>query len=1043
MFKTIRTGVNKLKRALVILFALFALAMQPNVAIAQTASNALDFIYIDEPTLFLGDSQHIAFALSDEDQTITEAVLTYSINGKTKTTHASSLAGNAALFEFEVAESGTYQLDKLTCKSNNNTQSIDLVNGFNNTCTFSVSEKTDEASTLRSTPEVTDAGSSFYFIDETGASSSSQALESTLDQLAIGSPKIGSRSLTTDGQLVIALDPGHGGSDPGACANGLQEKDLNLKIALYCKAALEQYPGIKVVMIRDTDTTVKGLDNRVNYAVSNGADVLISFHINSASAGASGAEVWYPNDSSWKYDEAHVQGGQLAQNILDKLTDLGLTDRGIKTRDWADSHYADGSVADYYGILRYARQQGIPGIIVEHAFITNSGDASKLAQDSWLKAMGEADAAGIAETYGLRTNGSWTQLADGSWQYSIDGVVQTGWYMVYGIWYWSDSNGIMATGWRTINGNTYYLDPTTPKAGAMRRGWAQIDGKWYYFSPASGAMVTGWKLIDGTWYYFDGSGAMLTGWQLVGGAWYYMDASGAVRTGWILDGPTWYYLDPSGQMTTGWQLVGGSWYYMDGSGAMRTGTAWDGSAWSSFDASGRWLGYLSGWQLIDGTWYWLDAGVPAKGWRLLGGSWYLLDSGSGAMLTGWQFVNGAWYYMDASGAMRTGWILDGPTWYYTNASGAMLTGWQFIAGNWCYMDASGAMRTGWILDGPTWYYTNASGAMLTGWQFIAGNWYYMDASGAMRTGWQLVGGSWYYMDGSGAMRTGTAWDGSAWSSFDASGRWLGYLSGWQLIDGTWYWLDAGVPAKGWRLLGGSWYLLDSGSGAMLTGWQQVGSSWHYMNNSGAMLTGWQLIDGSYHYFDGSGAWNPSSSQPLQPIMSAVNSPSDSMVQSMAAVYNSTGHVYPSTDLASGGASSIEEFCTILVQEAADEGINPYLLFCQVMKETAWLQFGGQVSIGQFNFGGLGAVDGGGQGASFPDVRTGLRAQVQHLKAYAVSGLTESGLTHPCVDPRFKYVSKGSAQYIQWLGIQENPNHTGWASAPQYGISIVQMMEQYF
>ena len=132
MFKTIRTGVNKLKRALGILFALFALAMQPNVAIAQTASNALDFIYIDEPTLFLGDSQHIAFALSDEDQTITEAVLTYSINGKTKTTHASSLAGNAALFEFEVAESGTYQLDKLTCKSNNNTQSIDLVNPRSN-----------------------------------------------------------------------------------------------------------------------------------------------------------------------------------------------------------------------------------------------------------------------------------------------------------------------------------------------------------------------------------------------------------------------------------------------------------------------------------------------------------------------------------------------------------------------------------------------------------------------------------------------------------------------------------------------------------------------------------------------------------------------------------------------------------------------------------------------------------------------------------------------------------------------------------------------
>lgn len=99
--------------------------------------------------------------------------------------------------------------------------------------------------------------------------------------------------------MVIALDPGHGGSDPGAVNGVLIEKDLNLKIATYCKEALEQYNNIEVYMTRSTDEYV-GLTERVTRAVNAGADVFISFHINST-VGATGFEVWIQNDSSWRY----------------------------------------------------------------------------------------------------------------------------------------------------------------------------------------------------------------------------------------------------------------------------------------------------------------------------------------------------------------------------------------------------------------------------------------------------------------------------------------------------------------------------------------------------------------------------------------------------------------------------------------------------------------------------------------------------------------------------------------------------------------------
>ena len=101
-----------------------------------------------------------------------------------------------------------------------------------------------------------------------------------------------------------------------------------------------------------------------------------------------------------------------------------------------------------------------------------------------------------------------------------------------------------------------------------------------------------------------------------------------------------------------------------------------------------------------------------------------------------------------------------------------------------------------------------------------------------------------------------------------------------------------------------------------------------------------------------------------------------------------------------------------------------------------MQYSGSVKIQQFNFAGLGATGGGSSGASFPDVRTGIRAQIQHLKAYASTDV----LVNSCVDPRFNLVKRGSALYVEWLGQRENPNGLGWATSPNYGYNILTLIE---
>lgn len=393
--------------------------------------------------------------------------------------------------------------------------------------------------------------------------------------------------------IVIALDPGHGGSDPGASANGLVEKDLTLAVGRALKAELETYQGVRVHMTREDDSRPsenisQDLSARVASSVAAGASALVSLHFNSGSAGANGAEVWYPNASSYNYS-THTQGAALATAIQNQLTSLGLADRGTKTRDNPYYDYPDGSTGDYYAISRHARLSNLTGIIVEHAFLTSASDAARLREPGFVQSLAMADAAGIAQALGL-SKGTWHNDG-GRWRFGADGKYLTGWFSVGGVWYWGDSEGYTVTGWQVIGWRWYYFDGST----AMQTGWRQIDGAWYYLG-SSGAMATGWAEDGGAWYHLGASGRMDTGWIPDGWSWYYLDpVSGAMRTGWVEDGGRWFHLGSSGSMTTGWLSEGGSWYYLDpGSGAMATGTVVVDGRESVFAASGEWLGYASG-----------------------------------------------------------------------------------------------------------------------------------------------------------------------------------------------------------------------------------------------------------------------------------------------------------------------------------------------------------------------------------------------------------------------------------------------------------------
>jgi hypothetical protein len=128
-----------------------------------------------------------------------------------------------------------------------------------------------------------------------------------------------------------------------------------------------------------------------------------------------------------------------------------------------------------------------------------------------------------------------------------------------------------------------------------------------------------------------------------------------------------------------------------------------------------------------------------------------------------------------------------------------------------------------------------------------------------------------------------------------------------------------------------------------------------------------------------------------------------------------------------------------VQEGNFEGIRGDVAFIQSILETGWFRFGGSVPAWKNNFAGIGATDSGGTPATFPNARTGVRAQIQHLRAYAdpsATTCTVPPLHTPCVDPRFHLVTpKGKATTWNQMG------KGNWATSTTYAPRILQLYRE--
>lgn len=134
--------------------------------------------------------------------------------------------------------------------------------------------------------------------------------------------------------------------------------------------------------------------------------------------------------------------------------------------------------------------------------------------------------------------------------------------------------------------------------------------------------------------------------------------------------------------------------------------------------------------------------------------------------------------------------------------------------------------------------------------------------------------------------------------------------------------------------------------------------------------------------------------------------------------------------------SVIKMIPYYIAEGAAEGVRGDIAFAQSCLETGNFTFSGSaVTLDQNNFCGMGVTSNGMKGNSFKTPQLGIRAQIQHLKAYA----SNEKLNNTCMDPRYTYVKRASAPYVEWLGIQENPNGGGWASGKGYGSKILNIL----
>ena len=1044
----------------------------------------LNYVYIQNPVVETPGTQMILVGAGDEDDSFDKAVLTYENyrTGECFTIEGHAFEGESNLLSFEETfqdadKSGIYVVKEVEFYYGEMSKKVVLADTGIMAC-FGVNEEvqwTDEA------PEQDfDIETNIVTIDSEGVEQAASSIEEALEraQAQNGAENL-ARAGGVDSEVVVVLDPGHDNTHAGARGNNLKEEELTLKIANYCKAELEEYSDVSVYMTRTstvcphpgTTSTVCN-SNRVAYAKSVDADVYVSIHLNANnSSSPKGAEVYYPNAN---YNAAIGETGkQLAQKIQNKLAALGLADRGIKIRNSGDkTTYPDGSLADYYGVIKNSKLNGFAGIIVEHAFVSNASDAAFLSSEDNLKKIGIADAEGIAEYFSL-TKGkaefssgpiiiSNVDKMAGTFTVSVNSIspakkVSNVKFKVYTKADKSDAktykakdlgNGsysakISASKHNNVEG-TYVIEAyaedkkgnsskmrtetlelvpsfkaklsaavtgnnnTTYKITAQNIAGASSTRFLFYYSKngkSKGVYYKGKKDKDGNWY------ANIPLKKMVNEGKYkvYVYAKAAYGNEKQAGTKTFNYtrkMSVSVKATSNTQKK-----YKVTAGGLAYATKVEFQVYSKTGGKDDLKTYKAK-KNSQGAWYY---NVPIKNHKTAGK----------------YYVN---VYANVSGKKvyvgKKSFTVSGPTDAKTSVSVNSVKGTVTVdiknltspsgidtvkVKVWTKKDKSDAQ---WIKAKKSKGNYKAT-IKLSKFKYYYGK-YKMEvyATDNNKINKKVASKNKKVTQPKTSM---SATLNKAGTKCKVTVPDISYAS--KVEIRVWKSSTSKKKAKAYKAKKNSkgvWYYeiktkdFNKKGKYKMEAYATLGSKSYVVASTTVNRTSVDKQEESGYY--------------------TIMGQGDVTLNQMISYYQANA-TYPSF-YANSDAPTLKKFCQLYIKECEAEGVKVEVAFAQAMKETNFLKYGGDVSIEQYNFAGIGATGGGNPGCSFANVQTGIRAQVQHLKAYA----SEDALVNDVVDPRFKYVKRGICPYVEWLGINENPNKVGWATDKGYGNDIVKRIE---
>lgn len=842
---------------------------------------------------------------------------------------------------------------------------------------------------------------------ELGSSSTEQAygragVSAELTALTDQAVKLGSYSAPkaytgTASSIVVVLDPGHGGKDNGASANGLIEKNINLKIAQACKAELEKHTGVKVYMTRTSDKYVS-LEGRVEAAKLFGATLFVSIHMNSSEKKeANGAEVYYPNAN---YNPSvSAEGKQAAQSILDELVDLGLSNRGVKFLNSTDDEdgegtYADGSTSDYYSVIRNSKKNGFPGIIVEHAFLTNSDDAKDLKRDAFLTDLGKADARGILKYCQTRTDYSSVydfnfyvnRYSDLKRIYGSDPVGALQHFTTSGM-----NEGRQASKEFSVDA---YMNRYPDLRSAFGNNYAAYYMHYINFGKKEGRIAT----VDGS-NVNSGNNAG-------------DNVPNNTATNTIYSGTDYgdvydyeYYVNRYGDIAAS--------FTGDYAGALRhfvqCGMNEGRQAKGTFNVNAYKNKYKDlrdnfGDNLKAYYIHYIEYGKEEK--RTASGDDTVPkdenNNSTAQTIYGridYSPVYNYEYYISRYSDVKRA---------YGNNSDKVLQ--HFI------QHGMSEGRTG-NKDFNVYGYKSRYSDLRAAFGNDLKKYYlhYIQKGKAEGRKSDLV-----------KVQTYQGVDYSDVYDYDY------YTKKYSDI----YAAFVNNPA------GAIEHFINFGIKEGRQACEKFNIT-AYKNNYADLRNAFGDNNIAYvrHYMElGKDEDRNASSALLHSIMLNGEKPNTSVNQMV--MYFLANASYPTYYANNTDVKTISEFCGRYYNYAKEYGIRPEVAFCQAMKETNFLRFTGDVKISQFNFAGLGATGAGVSGATYDSISEGIHAHLQHLYAYADANAKKDSNggfldSFPCADDRFDLVTKGSAPYVEWLGQKENPiPGKGWATAEGYGYSII-------